>query len=119
MKLYHYTCGHVRPAIGTRGMLRPNPHPLLGVSVLWLTDQTVPDRQGLGLTSKTLNCDRLEYRYIVDTEDAVRWNDYAATLSLRGRMILESVFGARPDTWWVLDHSVLGVLDRDYRKDVA
>jgi hypothetical protein len=114
VRLYHYTCSHTRPVVGTRGMLRPNPHPWLGVSVLWLTDQDAPDRRGLGLTSNMLQCDRLEFRYIVEAGDAKRWNDYAASVSLRARMILESASGARPDTWWVIDHAVLGVLDRSY-----
>ena len=61
-----------------------------------------------------LNCDRLEYRYIVDTDDAVHWRDFAPSVAIHGRMILESVHGARPDTWWVLKTSVLGVLDRTY-----
>lgn len=113
MRLYHYTCKHTRPAVGTRGMLRPNPHPVLGVSLLWLTDQEIPDRAGLGLTSQILNCDRLEFRYIVDVDDARRWKDLADVPTL-GRMILESVYGSRPDTWWVVDHAVLGVLDRTY-----
>lgn len=99
-------------------MLRPNPHPWLGVSLLWLTDQEIPDRAGLGLTSQILDCDRLEFRYIVETDDARRWKDVASTSAL-GRMILESVHGARPETWWIVDHAVLGVLDRDYRKAVA
>jgi hypothetical protein len=119
MKLYHYTCSHTRPKVGTRGMLRPNPHPWLGKSLLWLTDQETPDRDGLGLTSRTLACDRLEFRYIVDTNDAKPWNEFATSIAQRGRMILEGVPGAKPQTWWVCETSQLGILDREYRKAVS
>lgn len=95
-------------------MLRPNPHPWLGRAILWLTDQEIPDRLGLGLTSNLLECDRLAFRYVVETNEAKPWNEYAKSVSLAGRMILESVPGTRPDTWWVLETSALGVLDRNY-----
>ena len=95
-------------------MLRPNPQPFLQNQVLlWLTDQEMPDRAGLGLTSKMLDCDRLAFRYIVEADDARPFKDIAS-ISAFGWMILESAAGARPETWWVVDHAVLGVLDRHY-----
>jgi hypothetical protein len=116
VKLYHYTCHHTRKAMGTRGMLRPSPT-FWGPSVLWLTPQATPDRQGLGLTSMLLNCDRLDYRYVVEARDAEPWLESQLRIEagLDAILALEvGADGARPETWWVLTHSVLGVLDRSY-----
>ena len=119
MRLYHYACAHTRKAVGTRGMLQPHPQPVLGgLRVLWLTDQEVPDREGLGLTSLMLDCDRIAYRYIVDC-DAVRYLDIRMVLHPMSRMTLETVPGARPDLWWMVSESVLGVLDRTYVQSSA
>jgi hypothetical protein len=115
--LYHYTCEHAARELGYRGMLRPNVHPLLdGARLVWLTDMDVPDRFGLGLTSDSLSCDRLNFRYVaVDVNDAVRWPDWC-----RGRDIgplaahlLESG-GRQCDRWFVLERSALAIRDRDY-----
>ena len=98
-------------------MLRPSPTFWGGSPVLWLTPLDSPDREGLGLTSSILQCDRLDFRYTVDDGDTEPWLESA----LRVEAGLEAILalevgapGARPETWWVLRHSTLGILDRSY-----
>lgn len=113
--LYHYTCAHGAKGITRRGMIRPAPHPLLpGYRIVWLTDMATPDRNGLGLTSEYLACDRLAFRYVVEAEDAESWNAFTARVAvpLAVRLYLEE--GRLVDRWFVLERSVLGVLDRSY-----
>jgi hypothetical protein len=118
MTLYHYCCEHSRKAIGTRGMLRPNRLPFGPYNVLWLTPQAIPDRKGLGLTSSILNCDRLDYRYRVQTDAALLYHEWADRVRLSSyiRAALEGVDGARPELWYVSLTSQLGILDRSYQK---
>lgn len=72
-RLYHYTCAHAAPLIERDGLLRPHPQILLdNTPLIWFTDLEEPDRQALGLTSLTLNCDRTAYRVVVDLE-ATHW----------------------------------------------
>jgi hypothetical protein len=121
MRFYHYTCDHGRKALGARGMLRPQPQPVLGgVRLVWLTDIAKPDREGLGLTSHLLDCDRLAYRYVVDAEPE-SWREWAWRNAVPwvARMRLEDAPNAAPSTWYVLESSVLGVLDRHYRPEAA
>ena len=105
MKLFHYTCSDGFEAIRAAGwQLRPNVHPALGHSVVWLTTLSVPDRFALGLTSYSLNCDRTESRLtIADDQNVWQWwrwcRDRGITRRQRDR--LELAPGARPLTWWV------------------
>lgn len=120
--LYHYTCEHGRRGLGTRGMLRPNPQPVLGGRpLIWLTDQSEPEREALGLTSRMLACDRLQFRYRVEADRAQRYLDWAARVSLpfSWRAELEAIHGVRPETWFVLESSALAILDRGYSKAVS
>lgn len=77
MILYHYCCHHSAYAIEhDRFTLRPG---LDGF--VWLTDLDVPDRRGLGLTSRILSCDRTECRFVVDEPIEVeRWIDVRRAL---------------------------------------
>ena len=122
MTLYHYTCAHGRKAIGRRGMLRPNAHPVLaGRRLLWLTDQDNPQRDALGLTSHILSCDRLAYRYRVEVtaRDVVPWDVWKQSLSHTYISALEAVPGAEPSLWFVSETSLLGELDRHYVCEVV
>lgn len=103
MKLYHYTCGHSIESIRKQRWVLPNGHPLLPSAgpLVHLTDLEEPDRIGLGLTSYTLNCDRTEYRVTVSTFDAVRWPEFARSLSRTIRDRFENYPGALPMHWWV------------------
>jgi hypothetical protein len=99
--LWHYTCQHGRDRIGKRGELRPNAHPwlpLLG-RVIWLTDDPTPTRDAVGLTSTTLTCDRMQYRYRVTETDAVPWAQYRPAMPSDIVDDLERY--GEPDTWHV------------------
>jgi hypothetical protein len=74
MTLYHFTCDHGRDGIVRDGVVKPNRHPYLGLAVAWFTDLADPTADEVGLTSATLRCDRLAYRFeIVDLAKAHPW----------------------------------------------
>lgn len=101
MKLYHYTCCDRAEMIRRDRWLRPNPQPALdGLELVWLTDLDVPDRHALGLTSLSLNCDRIEHRIAVDAV-AVHWPVFARRLPVHQRRPLELSPGALPMHWYV------------------
>ena len=103
MRLYHFTCSDSAPVIAECGELRPKLQPLLGRRLVWLTDLDAPTREQVGLTSRLLACDRMEYRVTVDF-DAERWAQYARTFAARYRrhaLILNQTTGALPLHWWV------------------
>lgn len=101
--LYHFTCAHAERGLRGAGILQPHRQPTLGgVSLIWLTDLEVPDREGLGLTSDYLRCDRTEVRYIVKSPaDCHWWPEWASThwVDPTARSVLE--FGRKPRHWWV------------------
>lgn len=79
MTLFHYCCDHSLQGILRDGVVRPMvkvPH-LNYANVAWFADLKVPDRDGLGLTSETLQCDRTEWRVTVDYGDAEPWGQWA------------------------------------------
>lgn len=102
MRLFHYTCGHGFNGIVRLGVIRPN-RPLWGdfPPLVWLTDMREPDRDALGLTSRSLPCDRLEFRFIVKVADPIPWTPFADAADFHDewRDALES-FGS-PNRWWV------------------
>lgn len=109
MSLYHYTCLHSAPGILASGLLTPNSHPLCPpakgeapLGFVWLTDLAAPDRLGLGLTSKTLACDRTQHRFEAAAANrARRWSQARETLPPSFVAALESVPGVKPAHWWV------------------
>lgn len=118
--LYHYTCDHGRTAIGDVGVLRPlsmvrhdlDWTDLMPAQFVWLTDLPVPDREGLGLTSNTLQCDRTTNRYRVIQRThahAVPWADVRDTVPRYQVAELERAPGAKPEHWWV-SRSVLAAV---------
>lgn len=122
MTLYHYCCSHSAQAITQRGFLRPFGRQLFGVDLVWLTDQAVPDREGLGLTSKLLPCDRLEFQYVADVEPSQveRWLDSDIRADLArdpGYSAFEE--GRQPETWWIARRPVYVERNRRYRKPEA
>ncbi len=100
MKLFHYCCSHSVPGIRRDRTLKPNPHPWLPIPLVWLTDLEEPHREGLGLTSETLRCDRTEYRVTVDAE-AERWVRFARPLGMETRAVFETTPGVLPMHWFV------------------
>jgi hypothetical protein len=103
-RLWHFTCSHSVASIELLGSLRPHPHPLLDVSLVWLTDLDQPFREALGLTSHTLMCDRTEHRFeVLDTATAVWWPSYARATKVDRQTCraLEMADGVMPAHWWV------------------
>lgn len=109
--LWHFTCEHGYAGIGERGTIGCNPHlllPRLG-QLVWMTDDPNPDRDDVGLTSATLSCDRMAYRYrVLSASRCIPWN---AVRHLAPAHILHDLesFGA-PDTWWISRAPVRAVL---------
>lgn len=69
MSYWHFTCSDGATMIGEVGVLKPHWHPMVGASLIWLTNDPAPSRDAVGLTSDTLFCDRMEFRYrIIDDE---------------------------------------------------
>jgi hypothetical protein len=108
MILYHYTCGHSYQGIKRDGKLKGNPHPYIRTlgPLIWLTDLDAPDRAALGLTSLTLQCDRTQFRAVVEVdllldEDVVHWPQFARRLQRSTREMFESDPGVRPMHWYV------------------
>jgi len=101
MRLFHFTCDHAATKIIDYGALIVHPY---GYGVLWLTDLETPDALELGLTSFMVRCNRMAYRFEVDT-DAQLWTEWAHHhhVPLATRMGLDGNPGARPRNWWVTD----------------
>ena len=108
--LYHFTCHHKAEQIGAMlGSIQPHRQPvLLDLSLSWFTSMPGAGRAALGLTSKTLECDRMEALYEVEPDDerfVMPWADlkrldgFAPLIDASRR--LEAVRGTRPSLWWV------------------
>lgn len=98
MKLYHYCCAHSAPKIQDDGVLKPNGFLLRAV---WATDLERPDRDALGLTSNFIQCDRTEYRVVVDGRHFTHWFKARADVSPAIRDGLELAPGVTPGNWYV------------------
>lgn len=112
--LYHYTCvDHGEPGIRSKGKLLPNLQPLLGRSLVWLTDLDTPDAWALGLTQHTLCCDRTEIRVTAkpfhgtDKTAVVPWWHYARNVEPVLREVLETK--GLPMHWWVSPQPVTAI----------
>lgn len=106
MRLIHFTCSHSAAKIAIDRVLRPNP--LSFRHLLWLTDLESPDMYGLGLTKFSLNCDRTEFKVIVEAPDAVKWTKWAHDnkVDFANRLGLDGAEGAKPLRWWVSESEI-------------
>lgn len=124
MSLFHYTCQHGRDSIGRAGMLLParmlrrNPGVIVSPeawavsSLVWATDMPEPDAEALGLTMRTIGCDRTQYRYLIaDPSLMLRWGRVRSSWHPATRDRLELADGAQPVRWWVSREPVAAVLD--------
>ena len=102
-KLFHFTCDHGLRGLGRTGRVRPRLQPFVNLTLAWFTDLPDPEPEEVGLTSSTLSCNRLEYRYTVDDEtDIVPWLDVVRTVPVDPAFW--STFHlppAQPDHWFV------------------
>lgn len=108
LTLYHYTCEHGHAAIAASQRLLPHTHPFMPVCgpLLWLTDiAEPPSRESLGLTSRFIACDRMAYRYIVQTSAARRWVDIRTRAPAEVLATLEAY--GDPEHWWVARRPLL------------
>jgi hypothetical protein len=118
-RYFHYCCHHSAQLITARGFLRPHDAAgMFGAAIVWLTDQAVPDRQGLGLTSHIQPCDRLEFQYVADVlpGDVEPWT----TSAIRRHLATFPTFrefedGRRPDTWFIARRHLYAIRNRSYR----
>ena len=120
--VYHYCCKHAAQRITRAGFLRPSG--FNGYDVLWVTDQAIPDRMGLGLTSGMLKCDRLEFQYIAHVlPDVVTpWLDspirreLAQSIDYGARGFLrEFEHGHAPSTWLIATRPIFATRNEQYR----
>lgn len=117
--LYHFTCDHGHDALGDDGILLPlatrldnNPVLFWPARFVWMTDLTLPNREGLGLTSHILRCDRTRFRYrVTDNRDIFRWSVAARGYTREQRDALEAEPGARPAHWYVSESPIPVVFD--------
>jgi hypothetical protein len=118
-RFFHYCCRHSAQLITARGFLRPHGADQFGVALVWLTDQSVPDREGLGLTSHIQPCDRLEFQYVADVlaGDVEPWiaSDLRRRLIQRDSTFHEFEDGRRPDTWFIARRHLYAIRNRTYR----
>lgn len=122
MRLYHYCCSCSARRITARGFLRPHGRAQFGVDLVWLTDQAIPNRQGLGLTSTILRCDRLEHQYVIDCEDSqvVRWLDSPIRKELSREVGFEAFEdGRQPETWWIATKPIFAIRSLAYERKRA
>lgn len=96
MKLFHFTCEDAAPIIVRERLLRPGP--LWGI--VWLTDQPHPERFALGLTSHSLTCDRMAWRFIVKT-DGVPWSQVRDEFPAELVRAIETAPLADPARWFI------------------
>lgn len=113
--LFHFTCDHGHAQLGPEATIVPIVTLLKGKissrqeipwtgQYSWFTDLDHPDRNGLGLTSHTLRCDRTAHRYRVVNGaegDCQWWMDIRDRLDPQMRDQLEQAPGAKPGHWWV------------------
>lgn len=110
--LYHYCCSHSRADIGKRGVLRPHYQPYLDRSLIWFTDLAEPDREGLGLTSTIIACDRTEFRYrVTDERTCLPFSAWWQAERIDPLVVSELTFPPkRPKHWYVSEVPVPVVL---------
>jgi len=116
--LYHFTCRHSKSDIGTSNcLLRPMiRHPLLGCKVLWLTTEASPDRLSTGLTMDRINCDRMEYRYVVtDLANCHPWLGSPERGAVSPKVLADIESLGDPDHWWITDRPVRAKFDRSWQ----
>ena len=100
--LFHRTCEHRLPEILEAGELRPSVHATLGYRFIWLTSLASATREQLGLTSHTLECDRMTHLLRIDEGVGMMpWSTVRNHLPIEPVRHLEATKGTLPAIWWV------------------
>lgn len=108
---YHFCCSHSAALIGRRGLIRPMiRHPLLGCLVAWFTTDAEPQRMDVGLTSLTIKCDRMEYRYVARSPKLIPWLGSPARAAAPRDAVSDLEAFGRPETWLICESPVVGEL---------
>jgi len=119
--LYHFTCDHHVAGIVAVGAIVPNYHEAMPrlPPMVWLTSDPHPTREDVGLTSMTLNCDRMAHRFMVIEPigvvpwdrlyKAIRASDIARQLGYHD-VAAQLQFGRDAATWWVSTFAIPAVL---------
>ncbi len=101
-QIWHYTCDHSAALIRRSGIVVPHPQPLLGHALSWWSDLGPEHRYEVGLTSETLDCDRMAYRFApIDMGVLTWWPDAARTLGVSHATRDELEDDRLPAHWWV------------------
>lgn len=103
VRIWHYTCDDGAEGIRRDGIVKPNPHPLLGgLPISWWTDLDPSHRYEIGLTSDTLTCDRMAHRFEAkDWTLLDYWPTYARTAKVPRAVRDELEDGRLPAHWWI------------------
>lgn len=109
MGYLHFTCHHSADSIDQTLVLQPHPQVTLNrIPMTWFSTQRNVTHVMLGLTMKTIECDRMERVYEVIEEDEHLlhpWAELKALPSfspyLASARKLEAVRGTRPGLWLV------------------
>lgn len=114
--LWHYTCEHSRAALLEDPFVRPIGTLPQAVDAqlipdlarfCWFTDLDEPIADALGLTMRTIQCDRTVARFaVLDPVGVFRWTKVRRTVNPLVRAALEAAQGAMPAHWWVADAPV-------------
>lgn len=100
--VWHYACAHSAQQIRVDGVVKPNPQPLLDRQVVsWFTDLGREHRYETGLTSHTIACDRMEFRFEVDLAGLLWWPRAARLLNVERAVRDHLEAGRLPAHWWV------------------
>lgn len=100
--LYHYSCDHGAAGIRKDGKVVPQNSILGHLRCSWWADLAVPDREGLGLTSTLLDCDRTAHRFeATRTAGILPWAAARRHFDPWIADALERTPGAKPRHWWV------------------
>lgn len=105
MRWFHRTCEHAAERIDAAGgLITVNPQPVLArVEMSWWTLLPSASRADLGLSSRTLRCDRMARLYEADPEDApliLPWTKVRSEFG-SAALRLEAVRGTRAALWGI------------------
>lgn len=107
-QLWHRTCSHAADSLGNHGELDPTKTAIIAGlgQIVWLSTNPDATRWDLGITSHTLDCDRMEYLYRSSGPNrAVPWAAARLRIPIMTRWLLEHDVHTKAErphaTWWI------------------